>query len=363
MLKICYDFLFHEKKIEILTYLILFLCLIFLFFNFYFNGEYLKVFLSLKEGLRECYHKLFFKSAGNFIGSAANGLLGIFLFAPQGSFCACTQTTNVGINIKTFLFYIIEAVYYISPLFFLLAIWSFLFLLKDKKINFYKRSLFAVWVFIGYLLLSLFHIKWGKFITPILPVFALSSGVFISDYVKRPRVKKAVILLLGISTVFYYSYLSKAYIHCFETIGEGIISHAPVKSKFLYTAEQVAARINDYNTGKTDELITIGFLDKESARFQGAWFSDSSMKVSNLTKTFLTKGFRMTDFWSLSDDFYHSLHKQDFVILITKKKIKKIEDYLFPEEPKKIPNLKFDIIYEDWLKEDVFIYLLKVSKI
>jgi hypothetical protein len=119
--------------------------------------------------------KLFFQSF-DFIGSAANGIAGSFLFAPQDSICPCTQTINVGMNIKTFLFYIAEIIYYTSPLFFLLAIFSLSLFFRHKNIDIYKRIFLGMWILFGYLCLSLFHIKWGKFITPALPVLALSSG-------------------------------------------------------------------------------------------------------------------------------------------------------------------------------------------
>lgn len=361
LLDICYSLLFHKRKIETLFYLVIFLCLILLFFNFYFNGEYSKVYSSLKKGFDECYKKLFSQSS-DFIGSAANGVLEIFFFAPQTSFCPCTQTTNVGINVKALSFYIAEMMYYTSPLFFLLAIWSLSFLLKDKGIDFYKKILFAIWIFFSYLLLSLFHIKWGKFITPVFPVLALSSGVFICHYFGKQKIKKIIVFSLGILTVFYYSYFSPSRKYFLESISDTIIAHSPTKSRFIDIAEQIAAKINSYGITKENNAINIIFLDKESVRFGNAWCIDQSMRVENLTKLFLKKKFQEKSFWSLSDDFYNRLDKQDFLILITLHKIDDIEKYLYDEETKNASNLKFEIIYEDSLKRDVLIYLLKISK-
>ncbi len=361
LLDVSRDLFFHKRKIEILFYLLIFLCLVLLFFNFYFNGEYSKVYSSLKRGFDECYEKLFSQSS-DFIGSAANGVLEIFFFAPQTSFCPCTQTTNIGINVKALSFYIAEMMYYTSPLFFLLAIWSLSFLLKDKGIDLYRKILFAVWIFFSYLLLSLFHIKWGKFITPALPVLALSSGVFICHYFEKQKIKKIIVFSLGILTALYYSYFSTPHKYFLENISDTIIAHSPVKSRFIDVTEQIAARINNYNIAVGNNAINIIFLDKESVRFENTWLIDQSMRVDNLIKLFLKKKFQAKSFWSLSDDFYNRLDKQEFLILITRQKIDDIKKYLYDEKAKNVSNLKLEIIYEDYLKRDVLIYLLKISK-
>lgn len=349
---------FYKAKIETLFFLIIFLCLAILFFNYYFNSEYLKVYLSLKQGFNECWQKLFSKS-NDFVGSAASGILEIFFFAPQTSFCPCTQTTNAGINIKTFLFYIIEMMHYTSPLFFLLAAWGLLLLLKNKAIDFYRRILFAVWIFFSYLLLSLFHIKWGKFITPALPVLALSSGISICHYFEKQKIKKIIAFSLGIVTTLYYSYFSAPHKYFLEDIGDTIMAHSPVKSRFIEVTEQIAAKINSYNSTKENNTINIVFLDKESVRFENTWLIDQSMRVDNLIKLFLKKKFQEKSFWSLSDDFYNRLSEQDFLILITLRRINDIEKYLYDEKTKNVSNLKFEVIYEDYLKSDVFIYLIR----
>lgn len=362
LLQLCYDLFFYKRKRETLLNLSVFLCLVFLFFNFYFDGEWLKIFSNLKEGLNECCQKLLARS-NDFIGSAANGISQIFFFAPQDSSCPCTQTTNVGINIKTFFFYIMEIIYYASPLFFLLAIFSLLFLFRDKKINFHIRMFFGIWVFFGYLLLTLFHIKWGKFITPVLPVLALSSGALICNYFKILKIKKAFIFFIGILTIFYYSYFSPTLVHFLEHIDEGIVSHAPAKSRIMYVTRQVAAKINDCDiSGGKGDTINIGFLDKESVRFNDAWLIDLSMETNNLISVFLKKNFSMNTFWSLSDDFYHGLSKQDFIILITRQKMNEIESYLYPTGTEDISGLKFDIVYKDHLRKNVLVYLLKISR-
>ncbi len=76
----------------------------------------------------------------------------------------------------------------------------------------------------------------------------------------------------------------------------------------------------------------------------------------------LKKKFQAKSFWSLSDDFYNRLDKQEFLILITRQKIDDIKKYLYDEKAKNVSNLKLEIIYEDYLKRDVLIYLLKISK-
>lgn len=361
LMHLLFIFLYHRRKMESLLELIVFLCLILLFLNFYFNGEYLKVFSNLKEGFNEAYQKLFFQST-NFLGSAGNAIIESFLFAPQDSICPCTQTTNVGMNIKTFSFYIMEMMYYTSPLFFLLAIPSFFFLVRDKRVDFYKRMFFGVWVVFGYLLLSLFHIKWGKFITPILPVLALSSSVFICNCPKKVKIKKPLFFSIGILTILYYSYFSIPHERFLEKLNEGIISHRPLKSRFVGVAEEVATRVNNDDMSKTADVVDIVFLDRESLRFQGIWVTDMSVRIENLIRLFLKDEYRMKNFWRLSDDFYKTLYRRNFIILITQQKVKEFENYLYEEERRGEPSLNFEIIYEDWLRDGIFIYLIRVSK-
>lgn len=351
----------HIKK-ESLYQLVIFLCFVLLFFNFYLDGEYARFFLNLKEGLNGACQKLFFQSS-NFMGSAADGIIESYLFAPQDSFCPCTQTTNVGMNIKTFLFYIMEMIYYVSPLFFFLAFLSFFYLLRDKKVDFYKKLFLGSWLVFGYLLLSLFDIKWGKFITLVLPVFALSSGVFICSNPKKIRAKGVFIILMGAITVIYYSYFAQTHIHFLEKLNEGIISHRPIKSRFVKVSEQIAARIDNDDVSGRMGVIKIALLDQESSRFQGGWVADQSVRVDNLIRMFLKKRNRMTNFWRLSDDFYNTLDRQNFLIIVTQQKIKGLKDYLYPKVPGKWSRLNFEIVYDDRLKKGVYIYLVKILNI
>lgn len=358
-----HDLLSSPRKREGFFLLVIFICIVALFLDFYFDGAYLRIFSNLKDGFREAYQKLFFQS-NDFIGSAANGIVESFLFAPQDSICPCTQTTNVGLNIKTFLFYIMEMIYYASPFFFVLAILSLPLFIRDKKIDFYKRIFIMLWIGSGYLLLTLFHIKWGKFIIPLLPGLALNTGIFISEHLKKMNKKGIIIVSLGISTALYYSYLSSPVPsnHFLEKLNERIIAHHPVKSKFVHIAEQVAAKINDEKDRPT-EIVNLAFLDKEALRFRGDWVADQSKQLNNLIRIFLKRGYDIKDFWSSSDRFYNILDRQDFVILITQHRIKEGEAYLYEDPAKAVSGLNFEIVYEDWIKGGVFIYLIKILKI
>jgi len=360
LLHLSFIFFSRSKKMENLSEFIILLCLILFFFHFYLEGEYSKFFLNLKKGLVETCEKLTSQSK-DFIGSADYGVIKSFLFAPQDSSCPCTQTANVGINVKTFLFYIMESIYYTSYLLFVLAVFSFPFFIKNKKIDFYKKMLVWMWVSSGYLFLSLFYIKWGKFITPVLPALALASGVFISDYSERRKFIKPILVSVGILTALYYSYFSMPYRHFLEELTEGITAHRPIKSKFIEVAEQIGTKID--NLSEANDSVNIFFLDKESSRFQGSWVADKSVRVGNLIGLFLKRKHQIKDFWELSDNFYYNLSRQDFIVLIAQREIGDIEEYLYPEKAKRMPGLKFDMVYKGYFKSDVFIYLFKISKI
>jgi len=360
LLHLFYDFFSSDNKIQGLLQAIIFLCLALIFFNFYFDGEYLKVFLNLEKALKEAYQKLFFQST-NFIGSGAEGIMSSFVFASQDSICPCTQTTNVGMNIKTFLFYPMEIMYYTSALFFFLAIFSFFFFMRDKTIDFHKRMFCGVWVIFSYLVLSLFDIKWGKFITPLLPALALSSAIFICRPFKKTDLKKTSVFFIGIVTVLFYSYVPAPHTRFLQKIYEGIVSHRPIESRFVHVAEEISEVIKNDDINKRSNLINIAFLNTESPRFNNRWVADAALKFSHLISLFSSQECRITNFFSLSDDFYNRLHRKDFIVLVTREKIIEVEGCLYPKGREKISDLNFEIIYEDWLYKDVFVYVVAVD--
>ncbi len=314
------------------------------------------------KGVVNSYKNLFLRS-GNWYGSAAQGLTEMFLFASQDANCPCTQATNVGFNIKTFLFYIIAMINYTSVFFFFLAICSFFFLPRSKEANFYKKMVFVVWIILGYLFLSLFYIKWGKFITPILPALALSSSVFVCGLQKSKYIKacKIVILCIGITAVIYYSFFAAPSKNPLEKLEEHLISERPRKSRFVEISEKLALVIDNSQINNSD-IINIAFLDKDSLRFGKGWVTDQSLRIKHLVRLFLRKKHRMEVFWRLSDDFYGILYKQNFIILITHKELNGIKDYLYPEELKNNPGNNFETVYEGKLREDTFIYLVRILK-
>ncbi len=350
----------REKRIGNCFEMLIFLFLCFFFFNFYFNGEYHKVFTTLKAGFDEAYQKITFQSV-DFIGSADNAVIESFLLAPQDSFCPCTQTTNVGANIKTFSFYIMELIYYLSPLFFGLAFLSLFFFFKKKNINFLNKTFMATWIVSGYLLLSLFHIKWGKFITPLLPVLAVTSSIFICEGFKNIKFKKIVVLALGILTVIYYSYVPFPRKRFLEKLNEGVISHRPMVSNFIKTAEDIGKIINSENID--DKMINIAFLDKDSSRFEEKfWVSDMTMREILLIRLFLKGNYQAEIFWKLSDDFYEWLAELDYIVLVTSLNPQNLDDYL-AYRPKGLKPLKVELIYKQALALDTSIYLIRVTSL
>lgn len=363
LLHIYFEFRFYKKNPGNFMWLAVFLLLVIMFFAFYLNGNFTSFFLNLIKGVGNSYKNMFLRS-GNWYGSAAQGLREVFLFASQDANCPCTQTTNVGLNLKTFLFYILAMINYTSVFFFFLAICSFFSLPGNKGVNFYKKMVFVVWIVLGYLFLSLFYIKWGKFITPILPALALSSSVFVCGFKKSKYVLacKIAIFCVGITTAIYYSFFALPVENPLENLEEHLISERPRKSKFVEISEKLAAVIDAIQIDDSG-IINIVFLDKDSSRFAAkTWVTDQSLRIKHLVRLFLKKKHRLEFFWGLCDDFYGILDKQNFIILITHKKLNGIKDYLYPEEFKNKPGNKFETVYEGKLRVDTFIYLARILK-
>lgn len=363
LLHIYFEVSFNKRNSGNFIWLAVFLLLMVVFFAFYLNGNATSFFLNIMHGAEDSYKNLFLRS-GNWYGSASQGLREVFLFASQDANCPCTQTTNVGLNLKTFLFYILAMINYTSVFFFFLAICSFFPLPGNKEVNFYKKMVFVVWIVLGYLFLSLFYIKWGKFITPILPALALSSSVFVCGFKKSKYVLacKIAILCVGITTAIYYSFFALPVENPLENLEEHLVCERPRKSKFVEVSEKLASVIDASQINGSD-IINIAFLDKDSSRFAAkTWVTDQSLRIKHLVRLFLRKKHRLEFFWGLCDDFYGILDKQNFIILITHKKLNGIKDYLYPEEFKNKPGKKFETVYEGKLREDTFIYLARILK-
>jgi hypothetical protein len=348
----------NKTKMGDVIDLFIFLILFTAFLNFYFNGEYLKVFLNLMAGLNEAYKNLALRSS-SLIGSGHDGIATLFLFAPQDSICPCSQMANVGMNVKTFLFYIMEIIYYTSPLFFLLALMSLPILFKSKEMNLFRRMLIGTWIICSYLLLSLFYIKWGKFITPLLPVLALSSGFFVCVHSGKSRVIKPILFCLGIMTIIYYSYFHASQSIFPESLLENFIAHSPSGSNFTELAQRFASEINNDNTAAY-KTVNIYFLDKASSKYRGNWVVDSSLRVENLIRLFIKRNYKIKDFWRLSEDFFADLHNQNFIIIVNEGRIQSLQDYLYNGEAVKENSIKFRVISEKHLSGDFFIYLIKI---
>ncbi|MFA5090197.1 MAG: hypothetical protein WC510_04075 [Candidatus Omnitrophota bacterium] len=340
---------------------VIFLFLAAIFFGLYFDNNYAHVFLNLKDGFIEACKSLVFKSS-NWVGSVADGRKELFLFASQDAFCPCTQTINAGININTFLFYIMEIMYYTSPLFFLLGALSLVWLLKDRALSFQTRLSFGVWFCVSYILLTLFHIKWGSFIVPLLPLFALSSGFFLERFLKQQQWKEYSIVTLGIITVLFYSYFSYSRRHYLENLEEGIIAHRPVKSNFIEAARHIAETIDYDNNSGLNYVPGIIIFDGESPRFRGMWVADMSMRMGHLIRVFLQKKYRVETFWRSSPDFLQAVTKNDYLIVITRQRLKGDLQYLFADTGaiKSVPEVQLK--YESDLAQRAFISLLKILR-
>ncbi|MBU1863121.1 MAG: hypothetical protein KKH94_05625 [Candidatus Omnitrophica bacterium] len=343
-----------KKRFVSICFFFIILCL---FFHWYVDGQYAPFFTKLGHDFQEAYDKFTFKS-DSFIGSAKEGVIESFLFAPQDAVCPCTQTTNVGCNLKTFLFYLMECIKYISIPFCILAFFSFFLLLSSRTINRYKKIIMSMWLVGGYLLLSVYHIKWGKFCAPLLPVFALSSAYFIEQPGKLRTLKKSIVVIMGVAVALYYSYIPSPQARYFEKLTEGLVAHRPLSSSYITVAETVAQNIMREEKNNQDPL-TITFLDKDSSRFVGEWVTDMSVRVGLLVSTFIPRRHVMNYFWTSEEEMFATLHRSDILLIIAHEDIVDIQSYMFPKS-KQSMRKKFELLYRGVLRPDTMVYCVRV---
>jgi len=327
------------------------------FFYWFTDGNVHELSESITADLTEAYDKFTFRS-DSFIGSAKEGIVGSFLFANQEDVCPCTQTINVGANLKTFSFYPLQGIKYLSPPFFILGLLSLIPFFRSKKLSRYQKTIFATWLIGGYLLCTVFHIKWGKFIVPLLPLIALSSGYFINTISGVwSRIIKIGIVLVGVVIVLFYSFVSIPKLFYSEKLVEGLMAHKPMPSRYERVARNVARDIHA-NTKKAEPLALV-FLDGDSLRFYGDWIADFSLRIGLLIRTHLQQRNNMSYYWESNAEFYDELGRSDFILVITHKPVRGMKDYLFVEEDevvvRQIKTIKF---YS--LAKNTYIYLVKI---
>ncbi len=347
-----------KRKARRTLALVLFILICSLFFYWYSGGSYTKVVFNFKDNMTEAYDKFTFKS-DSFIGSAKEGLVESFLFAPQDSVCPCTQTTNVGCNLKTFLFYIMQCIKYTSPLFFILGILSFLMLMKNKNIPWYTKNILTFWIIGGYVILSIFHIKWGKFCAPMLPVLALSNAYVINEWKRWRNINKFILTTIGIGVILYYSYIPYPRIHSLEKLTEGLVSHRPLPTVFVPTAQKTANTIINTMPDIKGRL-KIAFVDKDSLRFEGEWVTDMSLRVGLLVSTFISRPYTMEYFWSLDEykmEYFNGYH---FFVVLSHIKVKDMHKYLFLNDEKSRKQ-RLLIFSENVLNESTFLYVVRIQ--
>ena len=355
---IIYSLWVDNKKIFRLFAVCRFILLCGIFFHLYSGGQYIDFFENIHEQFLEMYQKFTFQSS-SFIGSANDGIIESFLFAPQDSVCPCTQTTNVGCNLKTFLFYIMQCIKYSSPLFFIIGLCSLLILLISKTLNRYTKGILMLWVIGGYIILSIFHIKWGKFCTPMLPVFALSSAYVITKNRNWSKISKVFIIIVGVGVTLYYSYVPYPRPHLLEKLTEGLVSHRPLRSMFVPVAEETGRTIMDTILDSTQDL-RIAFVDKDSPRFKGEWVTDMSLRVGLLVSTFITKPHTMEYFWSLDEYTITSFDEFRYFVVLTHEKVTDMQQYLFPHNERN-EKYRLLILSENILYKSTFLYLVKIQ--
>jgi hypothetical protein len=348
----------QRSKVGWLIQVALLICTIAMFFHGYINGEYARFYETTANVITEAYDKLTFKS-DSFIGSAKEGLVESFLFASQDSVCPCTQTTNTGFNLKTFLFYGAELLRYASIPFFFIGLICFLWMLVTRDTKKHHKSLLFFWLVAGYIILSLFDIKWGKFCAPLLPVFALSTGYVVSQKMPLRKFLQPTVVILGIFVVLYSSYVPHPRVHWLEKLTEGIVAHRPLPSNFEGVASSTASKIQDALEQKKEPWKII-LIDKDSARFMDDhWVSDMSVRIGILISMNIPQYHHYNFYWNADDETLSAINESDIINIITHDPIDDINTYLFEGHQDLI---KIQLLQQDVVKEKTYLYTFTVEK-
>ncbi len=299
-----------------------------LFVAAYCGGHPGLVLEQVRAFLSESRDKLLFRS-DSFIGSAKQGLIESFLAAPQDSVCPCTQSTDVGLTLKTFSFYLLELCYYLSPAWFVAAAVSAGRLAMHRGLG--RR---AFWTGAGaglaaaYLLLSASYIKWGKFAAPFLPALALAIAAGFPFPRRRPAAASLLLAAAGFGILLYHSFAAAPGMHFNETLCEGMIAHRPVPATLLPASRSLGAALR-----ADPALDPVVFLDRESLRFAGDWINDRSARLACLVRVFAGRPVRLSLFWSDGPELAAALAKARGLLLLTGKPEPDPVFYLFGPAP------------------------------
>lgn len=323
------------------------------------GGSYDIFFERLMSNLTEAYEKISFQS-DSFIGSAKEGLVESFLYASQDSICPCTQTTNVGFNVKTFLFYGAQLMKYASFPFFSLGIVSFIWMLFSKGTKKSHKVLFCVWFCASYFLLSVYHVKWGKFCTPLLPVLALCSAYIVTEKIFLRRLVQILVIVCGFIVVSYFSYWRYPHLNIFEKLTEGIVAHRPLPSSNKTVAYNASHTIQKY-LGERSVPWKLAFLDMDSVRFNGAnWVSDMSVRLGLLISANITEYHSINFYWNCDAETLERFSSVDVLCVLSLEPIRDIKKYLYRR--RKEDAITFELITQQEVRKNTFLYVYGVKE-
>lgn len=269
---------------------------------------------NIIEALGNACNALFFQT-NNFIGSAKEGLVSSFLFASQDAQCPCTQTTNVGFNMKTFLFYLVQLARYISIPFLVLGTYGFFMFFRSKDIERRTKGLLLFYAVGSYFLLSIYDIKWGKFLIPLLPILAFFCGYALTHVKHFRKTIQVVAICLGMGIIIHSSFFADVSLWPLEKLYEGIVARRSFSSSFEKNAQEVAEAIKtDYSTGKP---FNVGVADAGSLRFIGEeWITDKTVRFANLVRYHLPLKTKMTFFWNEKELIEKAPHEFTHILYI-----------------------------------------------
>lgn len=350
-------FMFDKKRIQRGVLFLVFLGIMVLFFRYTIDGDYAVFFEKLQLNMQEAFDKFTYKS-NDFIGSAKSGMIDSFLFAPQDSICPCTQTTNVGFNLQTFLFYASEMIRYLTLPLFVFSFIGVVYLFFTGKVIRRKRLLLFAWSVGGYLLLSYYHIKWGKFMLPILPVLLIGVGAVLDRMRKFGAFLLIVLVVLVASLSVHESLYVPIKSKYLEKLAEAMHAHMPSYVRFDTLCEEYARIIDE--TEVSSELPKIAFLDEESMRFEASWLSDASVRFGNMLRYFIQRKYEFTHFWSVDEDNLQDFLDSEIIIMVASK-VDDVNEFM--REMYGIKTNEFEILAEtdsSFLnRKGAYFYLLK----
>ncbi len=293
---------------------------------FYSRGDLNSLSADLAAGFRDVCSR-FPAKAQDWIGSAADGRVSLYLYSSQDFSCPCTQTVNTGLNLKTLFFYPAELLVYLSFPFFLLALVSLVLFFGDKGVGLLPKVLFSGCMLFGYATLTAVYLKWGRFVVPLAGLLAVTSGYAVCRLSGKLKAVKSLLVIAGISTVINYSYFEGIKKAPHESLSESMVSHRPAGPSLPLAAGRIASLIENRPAG--DSLPPrIIFIDSGSARFGTGWYADITMQLKNMVVLYLKRQPITLMIWRLEPEFAARLPKQCWLVVISDKPITDAAGYL-----------------------------------